>query len=540
MSNGSPLPFASILAPLAQSDAEYHDIQPPVYAMGDFRFSLKSLVGDNPDLTLSTSEAFDIDKLQAHSSLDTAQAQAFVAALTRRVALIQGPPGTGKSYTGVALIKVLLKNRERAALGPIICVTFTNHSLDQLLMHLVDHGVEQIVRVGSRSKQEALEKVNLRYITQNMARTRTEVRNIGSSLANLDTHTKTLNELLEQYGAAHTTRMLRRYLKRQNIAQAYELFGSHDADEDGWEEGRGRGGDTINNWLAGRLHRSSFHNLRARPLDELRYEQVASMSKAERRTLYDAWIEESRLQIWDEMQVIMQHVAAEKENLEASQKEIDLRCLQDAHVIGVTTTGLAKITDLLGRLHSKVLICEEAGEVLEAHTLATLLPSIEHLILIGDHQQLRPHIQNYNLSSESSAGKQYSLDVSLFERLVASTEEGLPKVPFETLETQRRMHPSIANLVRSTLYPQLLDAEHVTTYPEVAGLRKRLLWLDHRQRESAGDSDHLMATSHSNPYEARVVVGLVKHLVQQGVYGSENIAVLTPVSTRVTIQSGLG
>jgi len=71
--------------------------------------------------------------------------------------------------------------------------------------------------------------------------------------------------------------------------------------------------------------------------------------------------------------------------------------------------------DLLERLNSKVLVIEEAAEVLEAHNIASFPPSVQHAILIGDHLQLRPQIQNFALSSENARGKQFSLDVSLFE-----------------------------------------------------------------------------------------------------------------------------
>jgi superfamily I DNA and/or RNA helicase len=43
----------------------------------------------------------------------------------------------------------------------------------------------------------------------------------------------------------------------------------------------------------------------------------------------------------------------------------------------------------------KVLLVEEAGQVLEAHILACLVPSVEHLICIGDPLQLRPTLNNY-------------------------------------------------------------------------------------------------------------------------------------------------
>ena len=47
----------------------------------------------------------------------------------------------------------------------------------------------------------------------------------------------------------------------------------------------------------------------------------------------------------------------------------------------------------------QVVIVEEAGEVFEAHILASLAPTTEHLILIGDPEQLRPKPQLYSLQA---------------------------------------------------------------------------------------------------------------------------------------------
>ncbi len=41
----------------------------------------------------------------------------------------------------------------------------------------------------------------------------------------------------------------------------------------------------------------------------------------------------------------------------------------------------------------QIVVCEEAAEVLEAHVLACLSPQTEQLILIGDHEQLRPKVE---------------------------------------------------------------------------------------------------------------------------------------------------
>lgn len=46
-------------------------------------------------------------------------------------------------------------------------------------------------------------------------------------------------------------------------------------------------------------------------------------------------------------------------------------------------------------LAPRVMLLEEAGQILEAHVLGSLVPSIEHLILIGDPLQLRPTLNNY-------------------------------------------------------------------------------------------------------------------------------------------------
>ncbi len=63
-----------------------------------------------------------------------------------------------------------------------------------------------------------------------------------------------------------------------------------------------------------------------------------------------------------------------------------------------------------------VLIVEEAGEILESHVLTSLSANVKHVILIGDHKQLRPKVECYDLQVES--GQMLDLNMSLFERLI--------------------------------------------------------------------------------------------------------------------------
>jgi superfamily I DNA and/or RNA helicase len=106
----------------------------------------------------------------------------------------------------------------------------------------------------------------------------------------------------------------------------------------------------------------------------------------------------------------------------------------------LTTTGCAKNADLLKSTNFPIIIVEEAAEVFEAHILTSLSKQTEHLILIGDHQQLRPNPAVYELD------KKYNLSMSLFERMVKNNFE------YVTLSNQRRMRPEISAIIR-ILYP---------------------------------------------------------------------------------------
>ena len=174
---------------------------------------------------------------------------------------------------------------------------------------------------------------------------------------------------------------------------------------------------------------------------------------------------------------------------------------------------------MVAALSPKIIICEEAGEVLESHILAAVSGSSQHLILIGDHLQLRPQIATYVLSSDSRQGRQYNLDRSLFERLVKTG-----RVPSSPLATQRRMRPEICDLVRH-LYPYLVDGKQVLKYPDVSGMATNVFFMDHRNPEDSRDQYGIQ--SYANTFEAEMVKALVLHLIRNG-YQQSSITVLTP------------
>ena len=59
-------------------------------------------------------------------------------------------------------------------------------------------------------------------------------------------------------------------------------------------------------------------------------------------------------------------------------------------------------------------------------------------------------------------------------------------------------------------------------------MRKLLFWLDHNKKEYASLSNAAQSFSKTNAWEIEMTAALVFHLVRQGIYQNEDIAVLTP------------
>ena len=124
----SRLPFDNWILPNWEGDAREVDtrVPPPLYArVPGFAFDLKPIITDSADSLMfkPTSDHQEmLGKLQGSTLLDGGQCKALINALTSEFTLIQGPPGTGKSYLGVQLMRVLVENKVKATLGPILVV----------------------------------------------------------------------------------------------------------------------------------------------------------------------------------------------------------------------------------------------------------------------------------------------------------------------------------------------------------------------------------------------------------------------------------
>ena len=194
--------------------------------------------------------------------------------------------------------------------------------------------------------------------------------------------------------------------------------------------------------------------------------------------------------------------------------ENDETILKTQKIIGMTTTGFSKYRGLLSALSPKVVLIEEAGELLEAPVAVTCLPTLEHLILVGDHKQLRPHC--HVLEHEEEA---WGFNISLFERLIAN------RIEFTMLKEQRRMAPEIRRMLYPIYGDKIVDHEsvrdraHRPDIPGMGGINS--FFFTHQWPEQR---DEYMSAI--NPQEAAMVVGFVEYLVCNGTQ-AEDITVLT-------------
>ena len=239
---------------------------------------------------------------------------------------------------------------------------------------------------------------------------------------------------------------------------------------------------------------------------------ITQLNEKERWSLYRYWVNQH---LHECKQAVADHVEMYThfcEEYKKAQSELESSVLYSAAVVGMTTTGAAKYHSILHKIRPKIVLIEEAAEVLESHIVTTLTASTQQVILIGDHQQLRPKPNDYHLATD------YNLEVSLFERLLKN------KIAFKALEVQHRMRPEIAQLICPYIYENLINASSVCNYDRVKGVKHDVFFIDHNVSEDDSSDSDMM--SHSNTLEAEFAVRLCHYFIKLG-YQRCQITILT-------------
>ncbi|WPJ66294.1 hypothetical protein SMAC4_09204 [Sordaria macrospora] len=521
------LAFQKWIIPTSKSAQQHRAVPPPKYARKlGFVYKLDCITKEKQPCGLKldpnkSPKGDDLIALQKATGLNASQAQALVAALSQEFVQIQGPPGTGKTYVGLQIVKVLVKHKTTCQLSPIFIVCETNHALDQFGEHIIQAGIDNVVRVGSRSKSKLLEKRNFNLMRR-IKTTKAEKNAKGNISAQiqgaLSMARKCLGPIHQAMGRRPAWPLLKSFLLSK-YPRVHSQLKPDDA------EGFTLVGDPILNWLGQRPSR--INRLHYPRLIGKASTNILSLTVDEKWALVFHWLDKLVQDQTKSMMGHLQKAQSLRQDLARLNQEINCRILRNVDIVLMTTSRLAHDNEMLRKLKPKVIICEEAAEVMEPRMMAVFIPGVEHLIQIGDHQQLRPLVQNsMQFSMETKVGKHYQLDRSLFERRVTG-EPGMKPLPVIQLNEQQRMPPEISALIRNNVYKDLQDGSSVMNRPQVVGLRERLYWWDHDHEEGMG-LNATQSMSYINSVEVAMTTALVRHLVRQGVYEGKDIAILTP------------
>ena len=260
------------------------------------------------------------------------------------------------------------------------------------------------------------------------------------------------------------------------------------------------------------IYKQLNHGLQPMTADEAAsISNLWSLDRTQRCRLYLYWRDRHITHARQQLEDHSTKYRSACEEFKLRKQDMDMTIVQVSDVVGMTTTGAAKHNHIIKSIRPKILVIEEAAEIFEPHIFTSLSPTVQQLVLIGDHQQLRPKPTYYELE------KKYNFNVSLFERLAMNG------CPVQTLSIQHRMRPEIASLITPAIYKKLDNHESVYNYGHIKGIGKNLFFITHTQPELAGADDK---RSHSNPHEAKYLGALCDYLLKQG-YKPDEITILT-------------
>jgi len=429
--------------------------------------------------------------------------------------------GTGKSFIGSQIVKCVHDLSDQK----FLVISYTNHALDQFLEELLDVDIPstEMVRLGSKSTQRTSslllsnQKGEYKRSHQSWAaiellkaKRQDLVEELDRAMADYLGFTMSFDDVMEYLEFSsedrrffdafclptESTEWRRVGKKGREITRDYLFLR--------WKTGRSPG------FLTNKVPKASLSIWEIKPTD--RKEHLAKWAKAMMQDRVEA------------VRAVVKKLDDNQDSLDDLYNEDKVRILQSKRLVGCTTTAAAMYNKMIRSAKPDIVLVEEAGEILESHVLTALAPTVKQLILIGDHKQLRPKVNNYALTVEKGDG--YDLNRSLFERLI------LQGHAHTTLRKQHRMHPEISMIPRALTYPDLLDGPKTLGRPAIAGLRDRVIFVHHGNPEVGVNElidrrDPTTKSSKQNDFEALMVLKCVKYLGQQG-YKTDKMVVLTP------------
>ncbi|KAG0697519.1 P-loop containing nucleoside triphosphate hydrolase protein [Suillus ampliporus] len=445
-----------------------------------------------------------------------------------RLSLIQGPPGTGKSFIGALLAKAIHNYTAQT----ILVVCYTNHALDQFLEDLMKIGIPDtsMVRLGSRANAQVAHLGIAGQKKERFVRSKADWAIVENLKGASRFHCKTLEGAMNRFIASKIGfKDVLTYIEFDDT-EYFDAFCVPEFDESGMtrvgKDGKAVSSEElISRWSGG----SDAGQFKDEP-NVCKAADIWKMPSDARQEMMEKWKSEIRKLILEEICTLGRNYNGCEDQLTRKFREARVANLMGKRIIACTTTGAAMFAQDIRAAKPGVLLVEEAGEILESHVLTAMGENTNQMILIGDHKQLRPKVNNYKLTVEKGDG--FELNRSLFERLV------LMGFPHETLTAQHHMRPEISAFVRKLTYPNLTDAPKTQGRDDIRGIQKNIIFIDHTYPEDddpriSDRGDGASSSSKQNTYEVQMVWKIVCYLAQQG-YGTDKLVVLTPYSGQLS------
>ncbi|EMC92681.1 hypothetical protein BAUCODRAFT_257964 [Baudoinia panamericana UAMH 10762] len=415
------------------------------------------------------------------------QIEAITSGTQPGLTLILGPPGTGKTDVTTQIIANVYRNFPRQR---TLVIAHSNQALDQVFAKIGSRHVDErhLLRlghgeVGDKSEAEAGKLGRLEGFVERTAGLLMEVQRLADSIGAVGAHggsCETASYFAEVIMRPLWKRFWDAVAAGEGIVEAFPfhayftsaphpLFSPASSSEELIEIVRGC----------------------ERHMDKM-FEEVAEMRPLE----------------------ILRH----------QRDKMDYLLVSEARIVAMTATYAAMRWREMTRLGVGFdnVVVEEAAQMVEIEAFVPMVlqgrketGGLQRLILVGDHLQNAPVIQN-------AAYRDYAgMEQSLFQRLIRLG------VPHTILDAQGRSRPSLAQLVMWR-YPHLTNLSFTTTAPEFvranAGLRHEYQFIsvpDYKGRGETEPSPHFF----QNLGEAEYAVALFQYMRLLG-YPAEKISIL--------------
>ena len=167
------------------------------------------------------------------------------------------------------------------------------------------------------------------------------------------------------------------------------------------------------------------------------------------------------------------------------------------------------------------VLIDETAQSTEPSCLVPLTRGVRQLVLIGDHKQLRPTVV-------CDAAADGGLMRSLFERWLRAG------VAPQLLDTQYRMHPSLAAFPSAQFYGGLLrSGTDAASRPQPRGFTWPSAAASVALVLSISAEEGADGASKRNPGEAATVVSIARSLLSAGEIGAPQLGIITPYASQV-------